>query len=84
VTDGVIPAALTKTVAQLIASETSLEGQLVQVSGATVTASLTNGNPSGGKISDDSKVTEINLYAPDSNIDALKDAEEQLRFQMGL
>ena len=47
----------------------------MSIENATVTASLTNGNPSGGKISDDSKVTEINLYAPDSNIDALKDAK---------
>ena len=75
VTDGVIPSALSKTVAQLIASGTSLEGQLVQVSGATVTASLESGSPSGGKISDDAKVSEINLYAPKSNIEALKDLE---------
>ena len=75
ITDGVIPSAEVKTVAQLLASGTTLEGQLVQVSGATVTASLESGNASGGKITDDGKTSEINLYAPASNIEALKDAE---------
>ena len=75
VTDGDIPAALTKTVAQILASGTTLDGQLVQVSEATVTASLANGSASGGKITDDGKTSEINLYAPKSNIEALKDAE---------
>lgn len=75
VTDGDIPAAQVKTAAQLVANKADLEGKLVSIEGATVTASLTSGIASGGKISDDSKVTEINLYAPDSNIDALKDAE---------
>lgn len=73
--DGVIPSAEVKTAAQLVANKVDLEGKLVQITGATVTASLTNGSASGGKISDDGKTTEINLYAPDSNIEALKDAE---------
>ena len=73
--DGVIPSAEVKTAAQLVANKADLEGKLVSITGATVTASLTSGSASGGKISDDSKTTEINLYAPDSDIEALKDAE---------
>lgn len=75
VTDGVIPDATVITAATLAANKADYEGKLVSIEDATVTANLTTGNASGGKISDDSKVTEINLYAPDSNIDALKDAE---------
>lgn len=75
ITDGAIPSAEVKTAAELVAEKASLEGKLVQIVGATVTASLNNGSASGGKISDDGKTTEINLYAPDSNIEALKDAE---------
>lgn len=75
VTDGVIPGAAVISAATLAANKADYEGKLVSIEGATVTASLTSGSASGGKISDDSKVTEINLYAPDSNIDALKDAE---------
>lgn len=75
VTDGVIPSATVITAATLAANKADYEGKLVSIEGATVTASLENGNASGGKISDDGKTTEINLYAPDSNIDALKDAE---------
>ena len=75
VTDGVIPSAAVITAATLAANKADYEGKLVSIEGATVTANLTTGNASGGKISDDSKVTEINLYAPDSNIEALKDAE---------
>lgn len=75
VTDGVIPGAAVITAATLAANKADYEGKLVNIAGATVTASLANGSASGGKISDDSKVTEINLYAPDSNIEALKDAE---------
>ena len=75
VTDGVIPSAAVITAATLAANKADYEGKLVSIEDATVTASLTTGNASGGKISDDNKVTEINLYAPDSNIDALKDAE---------
>jgi len=74
VTDGVIPSAIVQTTAQVVANKATLEGKLVSVTGAKVTASLTSGNASGGKIktgTDD----EINLYAPASNIDALKDAE---------
>lgn len=73
--DGVIPAALTKTVAELIASTTTLEGQLVQVSGATVTTSHSSGSASGGKISDDGGISSINLYAPKSNIAVLQQAQ---------
>ena len=75
VTDGVIPSAAVITAATLAANMADYEGKLVSIEDATVTASLTNGSASGGKISDDSKVTEINLYAPDSNIEVLKDAE---------
>ena len=75
VEDGIIPDAEVKTAAELVSEKASLEGKLVQIVGATVTASLTSGNASGGKISDDGKTTEINLYAPKSNIEALKDAE---------
>lgn len=75
VTDGVIPSAAVISAATLAANMATYEGKLVSIEGATVTASLANGSASGGKISDDSKVTEINLYAPDSNIDALKDGE---------
>lgn len=73
--DGVIPSAEVMTAAELVANKADLEGKLVSIEGATVTASLTSGSASGGKISDDGKTTEINLYAPDSNIEALKDAE---------
>lgn len=73
--DGVIPSAEVMTTAELVANKADLEGKLVSIEGATVTASLTSGSASGGKISDDGKTTEINLYAPDSNIEALKDAE---------
>ena len=73
--DGVIPSALSKTVAQILASETSLDGQLVQVSDAAVNTSHTSGSPSGGKIKDESTASTLNLYAPQSNIEALKDAE---------
>lgn len=72
--DGVIPAALTKTVAELIASP-AYEGQLVQVSGATVTTSHSSGYASGGKISDDEGTSLINLYAPKSNIAVLQQAQ---------
>lgn len=75
VTDGVIPSASVISAATLAAKKADYEGKLVSIEGATVTANLTSGSASGGKISDDSKVTEINLYAPDSNIEALKDAE---------
>lgn len=75
VTDGVIPSASVISAATLAANKADYEGKLVSIEDATVTANLNNGSASGGKISDDSKVTEINLYAPDSNIDALKDAE---------
>ncbi len=74
VEDGVIPSAIVQTTAQVVANKATLEGKLVSVTGAKVTASLTSGKASGGKIktgTDD----EINLYAPASNIDALKDAE---------
>ena len=74
-TDGDIPSAAVISAATLADYKADYEGKLVSIAGATVTASLTSGSASGGKISDDSKVTEINLYAPDSNIDALKDAE---------
>ena len=74
-TDGDIPSAAVITAATLAANKADYEGKLVSIEGATVTASLTSGSASGGKISDDSKVTEINLYAPTSNIEALKDAE---------
>lgn len=75
VTDGVIPSASVISAATLAANKADYEGKLVSIEGATVTVNLTSGSASGGKISDDSKVTEINLYAPDSNIEALKDAE---------
>lgn len=75
VTDGVIPSAAVITAATLAANKADYEGKLVSIEGATVTESKTSGTTSGGKISDDSEVTEINLYAPDSNIEALKDAE---------
>ncbi len=75
VTDGVIPSAAVITAATLAANKADYEGKLVSIEGATVTESKTSGTTSGGKISDDSKVTEINLYSPDSNIEALKDAE---------
>lgn len=75
ITDGVIPSAATISAATLAANKTDYEGKLVRIENATVTASLSSGSASGGKISDDGKTTEINLYAPDSNIDALKDAE---------
>ena len=75
VTDGVIPSAAVITAATLSANKADYEGKLVSIEDATVTASLANGSASGGKISDDSKVTEINLYAPNSNVEALKDAE---------
>ena len=75
ITDGVIPSAAVITAATLAANKADYEGKLVSIEDATVTSSLANGSASGGKISDDSKVTEINLYAPDSNIEALKDAE---------
>ena len=71
--DGVIPAAAVKTAAELAAEKADLEGKLVRITGATITASLSGA--SGGKISDDNKTTEINLYAPDGNITAEKDAE---------
>ena len=74
-TDGDIPAAAVLTAATLAANKADYEGKLVQIANATVTASLSSGSASGGKISDDNKTTEINLYAPDSNIEALKDAE---------
>ena len=74
-TDGDIPDAAVITAATLAANKADYEGKLVSIEDATVTSSLANGSASGGKISDDSKVTEINLYAPDSNIEALKDAE---------
>ena len=72
-TDGVIPSAAVITAATLVANKADYEGKLVSIAGAKVTSSLEG--TSGGKISDDSKVTEINLYAPNSNIEALKDAE---------
>ena len=75
ISDGVIPSAAVITAATLAANKADYEGKLVQIVGATVTASLTSGNASGGKISDDGKTTEINLYAPAANIEALKDAE---------
>ena len=75
VTDGVIPSAVVITAATLAANKADYEGKLVSIEGATVTASLENGSASNGKISDDSKKTEINLYAPDKNIEVLKDAE---------
>ena len=74
-TDGDIPAAAVLTAATLAANKADYEGKLVQIANATVTASLSSGSASGGKISDDNKTTEINLYAPNSNIEALKDAE---------
>lgn len=74
-TDGVIPSAATISAATLAANKTDYEGKLVRIENATVTASLSSGSASGGKISDDGKTTEINLYAPKSNIEALKDAE---------
>lgn len=73
--DGVIPSASVISAATLASNKADYEGKLVSIEEATVTASLTSGNASGGKISDDGKTTEINLYAPDSNINALKDAE---------
>ena len=75
VTDGDIPAAQVKTAAQLIANKTDLEGKLVSIASATVTVSMTSGNASGGKISDDAGTSVINLYAPNSNIEALAAAE---------
>lgn len=75
VTDGVVPAAEVKTLAQIKDAGTEYEGKLVTVNAATVTAALNTGSASGGKISDDAKTTEMNLYAPDENIEALKDAE---------
>lgn len=74
VEDGVIPSAIVQTTAQVIANKATLEGKLVSVTGAKVTASLTNGNASGGKIKTGTD-EDINLYAPASNIDASKDAE---------
>lgn len=75
VTDSDIPAATVITAVTLAANKADYEGKLVRITDATITASLTSGSASGGKISDDNKTTEINLYAPKSNIEALKDAE---------
>lgn len=74
-TDGVAPAAAVITAATLAANKEDYEGKLVSIEAAKVTVSLESGETSGGKISDDNKTTEINLYAPKSNIEALKDAE---------
>lgn len=72
--DGVIPDALVVTLATIVANKTDYEGKRVQVANATVTAKLELGQNSNGKISDDNKTTEMNLYAPDGDIEALKDA----------
>lgn len=72
--DGVIPDALVVTLATIVVNKAYYEGKRVQVTNATVTAKLELGQNSNGKISDDNKTTEMNLYAPDGDIEALKDA----------
>lgn len=71
--DGIIPAADVKTLAEIKAAGTDYDGKLVTISGAKVTAPLTD--DANGDITDDGGTTTFKLVCPYTGINVAKDAE---------
>ena len=71
--DSVVPAAPVVTLSQIIAGGTAYDEMRVVVNGATVTSAVTIG-VKGGQISDDNKVTYMDIFAEDANIEIGEDA----------
>lgn len=65
--DGVIPAAVVTTLANIAAAGAAYDGKLVTINDATVSNSMANTANSGASISDD-ETTSFNLYAPNKGV----------------